>query len=58
MEIWEWIVLAVAVGLIVVLAVALMRIRQRRAHLRGRTDSGRSTTAQSPDPEREWPSAA
>ena len=56
METWEWIVLAVAVGLIVVLAVALMRIRQREPTFEA--DSGRSTTAQSPDPEREWPSAA
>lgn len=36
METWEWIVLAVAVGLVAVLAIAFMRIRQRRRHLRDR----------------------
>jgi hypothetical protein len=36
METWEWIVLAVAVGFVALLAIALVRIRQRRTHLRDR----------------------
>jgi hypothetical protein len=36
METWEWIVLGVAVGLVLLLALAFMRIRQRRSHLRER----------------------
>lgn len=36
METWEWIVLGVAVGSLLVLAAALVRIRRRRAHLKGR----------------------
>lgn len=36
METWEWIVVGVAIGLVVLLAVALMRIRRRRAHLKDR----------------------
>ena len=38
MEIWEWIVLAVAIGLVALLAIAFVRIRQRRAHLKDRLD--------------------
>lgn len=34
MEMWEWIVLGVGVGLLAVLVLAFMRIRRRRAHLR------------------------
>lgn len=36
METWEWIVLAVAIGLVALLAIAFVRIRQRRAHLKDR----------------------
>ncbi len=36
METWEWIVVAAAGGVLVVLALALMRIRRRRAHLKER----------------------
>jgi hypothetical protein len=36
METWEWIVLAAAVVTLAILALALLRIRQRRAHLKDR----------------------
>jgi hypothetical protein len=36
METWQWIVLAAAVGLVLVLAAVLVRIRQRRSRLKSR----------------------
>lgn len=36
METWEWIVVGAAAGLLVLLLVALVRIRRRRAHLEER----------------------
>ena len=36
MEIWEWIVLGVAVAAAVLLALAFVRVRQRRTHLKDR----------------------
>ena len=36
METWEWIVLAAAVGALILLGVALVGIRRRRSHLRER----------------------
>jgi hypothetical protein len=36
METWEWIVLGASAALLVVLAVAFVRIRRRRAHLKDR----------------------
>ena len=36
METWEWIVLGAGAAMLVVLAVAFMRIRRRRAHLKDR----------------------
>ena len=36
MEIWEWIVLGVAVAAAVLLALAFVRARQRRTHLKDR----------------------
>jgi hypothetical protein len=36
METWEWIVIGVAIGLVLLLAAALVRIRMRRSHLKSR----------------------
>src|SRR5262249_4081453 len=36
MDLWEWIVLGVAVGAVVLLALAFVRIRRRRSHLKQR----------------------
>ena len=36
METWEWVVIGAAVGLVVLLAIAWMRIRSRRSHLKER----------------------
>jgi hypothetical protein len=36
METWEWIVVAAAIGAALLLALALLRIRQRRSHLKER----------------------
>jgi hypothetical protein len=36
MEMWEWIVLGVAIGVALLLVLALMRIRWRRSHLKKR----------------------
>jgi hypothetical protein len=36
METWEWIVVAAAIGAALLLALALLRIRRRRSHLRER----------------------
>jgi len=36
METWEWIVVAAAIGAALLLALALLRIRQRRSHLQER----------------------
>jgi uncharacterized protein YciW len=36
METWEWIVLVAGLAVLVILALALVRIRQRRAHLKDR----------------------
>jgi hypothetical protein len=36
METWEWIVIGVAIGVALLLALAFLRIRQRRSHLKER----------------------
>ena len=36
METWEWIIVAAAIGAALLLALALIRIRQRRSHLKER----------------------
>jgi hypothetical protein len=39
METWEWIVLGAAIGLVLLLGLAFVRIRQRRTHLKERFGS-------------------